>query len=66
MNFDFCIGNPPYQIENESNRKPPIYHLFYDISFKLAEKVTLITPARFLFRVGQTPRDWMKKILKKN
>ena len=63
MKFKAIVGNPPYQIENESNRKTPIYHLFYDISFKLAEKVTLITPARFLFRVGQTPRDWMKKIL---
>lgn len=63
MKFKAIVGNPPYQIENESNRKAPIYHMFYDISFELAEKVTLITPARFLFRVGQTPKDWMEKIL---
>ena len=64
MKFSAIVGNPPYQLENESNRKSPIYHLFYNISFKLAERVTLITPARFLFRVGQTPKDWMDRMLK--
>lgn len=63
MKFTAVVGNPPYQIENESNRKAPIYHLFYETSFKLANKVSLITPARFLFRVGQTPKEWMDSIL---
>ncbi len=63
MKFNAVVGNPPYQEENVSNRKEPIYHLFYDIAFRLADKVSLITPARFLYKVGQTPLDWMEKIL---
>lgn len=57
------VGNPPYQEEGESTRKAPIYHLFYDVSFRLAPIVTLITPGRYLFRVGQTPSEWMDKML---
>lgn len=57
------VGNPPYQEEGESTRKAPIYHLFYNAAFKLSSKVTLITPGRFLFRVGQTPSEWMDGIL---
>ena len=57
------VGNPPYQEEGENTRKAPIYHLFYDASFRLAPIVTLITPGRYLFRVGQTPSEWMDKML---
>lgn len=57
------VGNPPYQEEGESTRKAPIYHLFYDIASKLSDKVSLITPGRFLFKAGQTPMDWMEKML---
>lgn len=63
MKFDAVVGNPPYQEENGSARKPPIYHLFYDIAFNLCKRVTFITPARFLFRAGQTPKEWMDRIL---
>ena len=63
MNFDAIVGNPPYQEENGSTRKPPVYHLFYDMAFRLAPIVTLITPARFLFEAGQTPQNWNKKML---
>lgn len=63
MKFNAVVGNPPYQEEGISTRKTPIYHLFYDIAFKLSSKVTLITPGRFLFRAGQTPKDWTEKIL---
>ena len=63
MKFNAVVGNPPYQEEGISTRKAPIYHLFYDISFKLSNKVTLITPGRFLFKAGQTPKEWMDKIL---
>ena len=64
MKFDAVVGNPPYQEDNDNNsRKPPIYHLFYDISFKLSNKATLITPARFLFNAGQTPQKWNEKML---
>lgn len=64
MKFDFVIGNPPYQEEKVDNgRKPPIYNLFMDKAFELAEVVELITPARFLFDAGHTPKAWNKKML---
>ncbi len=63
MKFNAVVGNPPYQEEGISTRKSPIYHLFYDIAFRLSDRVTLITPARFLSKAGQTPDVWMDKIL---
>ena len=63
MKFNAVVGNPPYQEEGISTRKSPIYNYFYDIAFELGDKVSLITPARFLFRAGQTPKEWMDKIL---
>ena len=63
MKFNAVIGNPPYQQEGISTRKPPIYHLFYDVAFELSGRTTLITPARFLFRAGQTPKEWMEQML---
>jgi hypothetical protein len=65
MKFDVVVGNPPYQDETigDSTQKPPIYHYFIDSAHKLAEKVCLITPARFLFNAGATPTQWNKKML---
>jgi hypothetical protein len=65
MKFDAVVGNPPYQDETkgDSTQKPPIYHYFVESSYKLAEKVCLITPARFLFNAGATPSLWNKKML---
>lgn len=63
MKFDAVVGNPPYQEEGLNTRKAPIYHLFYDLAFNLSDKVSLISPARFLYRVGQTPKGWMDRIL---
>ena len=65
MKFDFIIGNPPYQEETESDstRKPPIYNSFMDETYKLANIVELITPARFLFNAGYTPKAWNEKML---
>ena len=65
MKFDVIIGNPPYQQEakgaNESDT--PLYHLFYSESFKVGNKVELISPARFLFNAGGTPQSWNDKML---
>ncbi len=62
--FDFIIGNPPYQEgDSESTRKSPVYNLFMDAVYELADEVELITPARFLFEAGQTPKAWNKKML---
>lgn len=63
VKINAIVGNPPYQEEGESTRKAPIYHLFYDIAFQLSDIVSLITPGRFLFKVGQTPSEWMDKML---
>lgn len=65
MKFDFIIGNPPYQEETESDstRMLPIYDRFMDGAYEAGKKVELITPARFLFDAGQTPKSWNKKML---
>lgn len=66
MKFSAVVGNPPYQEEGSNTRKSPIYHYFYDLSFALSKKVTLISPARFLFDAGQTPKKWNSKMLNDN
>lgn len=65
MKFDYIIGNPPYQEEtdSESTRMPPIYNNFMDEAYNIASVVELITPARFLFNAGQTPKSWNQKML---
>lgn len=63
IKFNAVVGNPPYQEEGESTRKAPIYHLFYDSAFEIAPIVTFITPGRFLFKAGQTPKEWMDRVL---
>lgn len=63
VKFDVVIGNPPYQIEGKSSRAEPIYNYFMEESYRIADKVILITPGRFLFNVGQTPTSWNKKML---
>ena len=66
MKFDAVVGNPPYQEETDATRKPPIYNYFYDMAFELAPIATLVTPARFLFDAGQTPKEWNRKMLSDN
>ena len=66
MKFDFIIGNPPYQEEQEGDNKtyaPPIYNLFLDNAYEVADRVEMIHPARFLFNAGSTPKAWNKKML---
>ena len=63
MKFDAVVGNPPYQETKDKTSDSPIYNYFYDAGFALSKKVSLITPARFLFDAGKTPREWNRKIL---
>lgn len=65
VKFDVVIGNPPYQEEAKgtSTSDDPIYHSFMDLSYQLADKTVLITPARFLFNAGKTPKAWNQKML---
>lgn len=63
--FDFVIGNPPYQDERkgDSNTAHPVYHDFMEAAYSIAQTVELITPARFLFNAGYTPKEWNEKML---
>lgn len=65
MKFDFVIGNPPYQEERQgdSNTATPVYHNFMDAAYGISDSVMLITPARFLFNAGYTPKEWNKRML---
>lgn len=63
MKFDVVIGNPPYQENIDNNRATPIYNLFLEEAYNISRKTICITPARFLFKAGQTPKEWNKKML---
>ena len=64
MKIDAIIGNPPYQIMVEGNgRAKPVYHLFMDLACQVSQRVSLITPARYLFNAGFTPTEWNNKML---
>lgn len=63
MKIDAVIGNPPYQVTAEKTSDTPVYHHFIDLAINLAPRVTLITPARYLFNSGKTPKAWNTKIL---
>lgn len=65
MKFDVVIGNPPYQqsAKGASTRSEPIYPQFMDLSYKISDLVSLITPARFLFNAGQTSKAWNYEML---
>lgn len=65
--FYAVIGNPPYQEEftDEGNKtyKKPVYNDFMDAAEEVSDRVELITPARFLFNAGSTPKAWNAKKL---
>lgn len=63
--FDVVIGNPPYQEEStgDATHSMPVYHQFMDAAYDIGSKAILITPARFLFNAGYTPKAWNEKML---
>lgn len=63
--FYAVIGNPPYQESSDGEKKADasIYNFFMDSSYEVAERAELITPARFLFDNGNTPKAWNRKML---
>lgn len=66
MEFDYVIGNPPYQEDRLGDNKgyaPPVYHRFLEEAYKVGRKVEMIHPARFLFNAGSTPKQWNEKML---
>lgn len=65
MKFDFLIANPPYQEKSFGKKISDIsiYHLFMNSAYEISDRVELITPARFLFDNGNTPKQWNRKML---
>ena len=65
MKFDFLVSNPPYQDDTNGKKvfAPPLYDKFMEAAHHAAEKVALITPARFLFNAGATPKDFNQRML---
>ena len=65
MKFDYVIGNPPFQEDRqgESTTALPVYHTFMDSAHSVGNAVELITPARFLFNAGRTPKSWNEQKL---
>lgn len=63
--FDDVIGNPPYgeEAKGAGTRETPLYHLFMDAAYDVGKTVVMITPARFLFKAGFTPKAWNEKML---
>ena len=47
----------------EGTSDAAIYNYFMDEGYKIGRKVEYITPARFLFNAGKTPKDWNRKML---
>ena len=65
MKFDYCIGNPPYQMPSIGDKPSDesIYNYFMDAAYSISNRVELITPARFLFNGGNTPKKWNEERL---
>lgn len=64
VKFTAVVGNPPYQINTDTNFATPVYHLFFEAAKSLnPDYISLIHPARFLFNAGATPKDWNKQML---
>ena len=64
VKFTAIVGNPPYQINTDTNFAVPVYNLFFDAAKSLnPDYLTLIHPARFLFNAGATPKSWNNQML---
>lgn len=60
LKFNFVVGNPPYQKQSDGKATLmlPVYHIFMDKAYELSRNVTLITPAKYLFNAGLTPKKF--------
>lgn len=63
IEFSAVVGNPPYMLKNEATSDTPIYHHFMQAGFKLSAIATFITPGRFLFDAGKTPKEFNESVL---
>ncbi len=63
MKFNAVVGNPPYMLKQDATSDTPIYHMFMELGFQLAPIATFITPGRFLFDAGKTPKEFNARVL---
>lgn len=63
MQVEAVVGNPPYQKQIENTSDEQIYNRFMDLSYELSDDAVLITPAKFLYNAGKTPKKWNQKML---
>lgn len=63
MRFNVIVGNPPYQLDRNSNSKA-IYNLFIDLADKLkADTISYIVPARWLSdKPNGLESTWLNKM----
>lgn len=63
VKFDAIVGNPPYQQNLQNTSDKQLYNLFMEIAYVLSKHVVMITPSKFLYNAGKTPKDWNQKML---
>jgi eco57I restriction endonuclease len=63
VKFGAVIGNPPYQriIKNTSDKQ--IYNYFMEVGYVTSSLAVFISPGKFLFNAGKTPKTWNEKML---
>ena len=63
VNFAVIVGNPPYQRSMVDTSDEQIYNEFMDLGYAVSPKCCFISPAKFLFNAGKTPKSWNNKML---
>ena len=63
MKFDAVVGNPPYQRNTADTSDEQIYNVFMDMGYNLSPIGCFISPAKFLFNAGKTPKEWNERML---
>lgn len=63
LGVEVIVGNPPYQEDKQDTSDKPIYNDIMDFAYCLSSKCCFISPGRFLFNAGKTPKDWNFKML---
>jgi len=63
VRFGAVIGNPPYQEELIGTSDKQIYNLFMEIGYYISDLAVFISPGKFLFNAGKTPKKWNFKML---
>lgn len=63
VKFGAIVGNPPYQEEIKGSSDRQIYNEFMELAYSMSKIAVFITPGKFLFNAGKTPKKWNEKML---